>query len=185
MLLYFLFVLFLNWPMMSHSMWNVINVHTQAVSFIHCCFFMLHFFYDHLTTLHRLCHLSLNPEGCWGTTDDFTTSFLSTCLLPDVVFPSLLLSALSSSPFHCALQDVFLARPDERETCPYHCGLHLFTMVRRSLCGPTAWWILAWTSLLVTWSLYEMRSILRLHLNSMAHHKHTDRTTTTKIYLPI
>ena len=29
-----------------------------------------------------------------------------------------------------------LARRDERETCPYHYGLRLFTMVRKSLCGP-------------------------------------------------
>ena len=54
----------------------------------------------------------------WGTTNDFTTSFLhplpsgtfgelQACPLPDVVFPPLLLSALSSSPFHCALQNVF------------------------------------------------------------------------------
>ena len=33
-------------------------------------------------------------------------------------------------------------------------------MVRRSLCGPIAYWILAQTSALVTWSLYEMRSTL-------------------------
>ena len=55
---------------------------------------------------------------------------------------------------------IVLARPDERETCPYHCSLCLFTMVG-FLCGPIACWILAWTSSLVTWSLYEMRSILR------------------------
>ena len=41
-------------------------------------------------------------------------------------------------------------------------------MVRRSSCGPTACWILARTSSLVTWSLYEMRCILRQHLISMA-----------------
>ena len=45
-----------------------------------------------------------------------------------------------------------LARPDERETWPYHCSLRLFTMVRGSSCGPTACWILARTSLSVTWS---------------------------------
>ena len=44
----------------------------------------------------------------------------------------------------------------------------LFTMVRRSSCGPIACWILAQTSSLVTWSLYEMCGILRLHLISMA-----------------
>ena len=54
-----------------------------------------------------------------------------------------------------------LARPDERETRPYHCSLRFFTVVRRSSCGPIAYWILARTSSLVTWSLYEMRSILR------------------------
>ena len=42
------------------------------------------------------------------------------------------------------------------ETCPCHSSLHLITMVRRSLCGPIACWILAQTSSFVTWSLYEM-----------------------------
>ena len=65
---------------------------------------------------------------------------------PDVVFPPLLLSVLSSSPFHCALQMV-LARPDEWETWPYHCSVRLFTIVRRSSCGPIACWILVQTSL--------------------------------------
>ena len=44
-------------------------------------------------------------------------------------------------PFHCALQDGF-ARPGERETCPYHFSLRLFTMVRMSSCGPSTCWIL-------------------------------------------
>ena len=61
-----------------------------------------------------------------------------------------------------------LARPDERETWPYHCSLRLFTIVRRSSCGPIACWILARTSSLVTRSLYEMCSILRQHLISKA-----------------
>ena len=64
---------------------------------------------------------TLTAGVVWGTTDDFATGFLhlslfstaiwdlanSRCLFPDVVFPSLLLSALSSCPFHCALQDAF------------------------------------------------------------------------------
>ena len=72
-------------------------------------------------TYHHHHHLSRN-EGRWGTTDDFATSFLhffpvlhcplglgelQACPFPDVVFPPLPLSALSSSPFHCALQDGF------------------------------------------------------------------------------
>ena len=47
------------------------------------------------------------------------------------------------------------------ETWSCHCSLCLFTIVRRSSCGPIACWILAQTSSLVTWSLYEMCSILR------------------------
>ena len=64
-------------------------------------------------------HLSLNRESRWGSTDNFATSFFlfpcsplpsrtwrtQACSFPDVVFPPLPLSALSSSPFHCALQD--------------------------------------------------------------------------------
>ena len=74
---------------------------------------------------------------------------LQACPFPDVVFPPLLLllSALSSSPFWV--------------TCPYNCSLCLCTMVRRSSCGPIACRILARTSSLVTWSLYEVCSILR------------------------
>ena len=71
---------------------------------------------------------------------------------------------LPSFTVHCKM---VLTKPDERETCPYHCSLRLFTMVR-SLCGPIACWILTRTSSLVTWSLYEMRSILLWHLISMA-----------------
>ena len=72
---------------------------------------------------HHHYHLSLNREGRWGTTDDFKTSFLhfdcsplpsGTCRTPGLSIPRcclptspLPLSALSSSPFHCALQDGF------------------------------------------------------------------------------
>ena len=64
------------------------------------------------------------------------------------------------SPFTVPCKMV-LARPGERETWPYHCTLRLFTIARRSLCGPIACCILARTSSLVTWSLYEMCCILR------------------------
>ena len=66
-------------------------------------------------------HLLLTREGRWGTTDNFNTSFihlsvfqcplglgeLQACPFPDVVSPPLPLSALSSSPLYCALQDDF------------------------------------------------------------------------------
>ena len=112
-------------------------------------------------------HLSLNREGRWGTTDDFTTSLLHISLFSIVYWDlansrpvhSLMLSfhlpfCLPCLPPHFSVPfKMVLARPDERETCPYYCSLRLFTMVRRSLCGPIAYWILTRTSLLVTRSL--------------------------------
>ena len=120
-------------------------------------------------------HQSLNREGRWGSIDDFATSFLHFPL-----FSTALWDLPNSRPVHslvlsshlflcppCLLPPftvpckMVLARPDEREICAYHCGLRLCTMVRRSSCGPIACWILTRTSSLVTWSLYEMCSILR------------------------
>ena len=88
------------------------------------------------------------PFGTWwmpGLSMSFHLFFCLPHLLPPFTVP-------------CKM---VLARPDEQETWPYHCSLHLFTLVKRSLCGLIACWILAWTSLLVTWSLYEMCSILQ------------------------
>ena len=120
-------------------------------------------------------HLSLNCEGRWGTTADFTTSFLYSSVLstalwdltnsrPDhfLIFSSHLFFCPSCllPPFTVPCK-MILARSDKREPCPYYCRLRLFTMVRRSSCGPIACCILARTSSLVTWFLYEMRSILQ------------------------
>ena len=116
-------------------------------------------------------HLSPNRES-WGITDDFTTSFFHFSLFStaprDLVNSKPVHSLmLSSHLFLCPLcllppftVPCKLAIPDERETWPYHCSLRLFTLLRRSSCGPIACWILAPTSSLVTWSLYEMRSTL-------------------------
>ena len=120
-------------------------------------------------------HLSLNHEGCWGTTDDFTTSFLHLSQLYnapwDLPNSRPVHSLMSSSHLFLCLPcllppftvpcKMVLARPDEQGICPYYCRLHLFMMVRKSSCGPIASWILAWTSSLVTRSFYEMCSILR------------------------
>ena len=127
----------------------------------------LHYHYHH--------HLSLNREGRCGTTDDFTTSFLHFPLFSTAFWDlansrpvhSLMLSSHVFFRLPCLLSlcivpcKMVLARPDERETCPYHFSLRLFTMVRRYSCGPIACWILAQTPSLVTWSLYKMPSILR------------------------
>ena len=80
------------------------------------------FFQSNTVQNHHHHHQSLNRKGRWGTTDYSAISFLhfslfSTALwdLPNsrpvhfaaVVVPPLPLSALSSSPFHCAFQDGF------------------------------------------------------------------------------
>ena len=70
--------------------------------------------------------------------------FCPPCLLPPFTVP-------------CKM---VLTTPDERETCPHHCSLRLFMMVRWSSCGLIDCWILAQTSSLVSRSLYEMHSIL-------------------------
>ena len=120
-------------------------------------------------------HLSLNCKSRWGTADDFTTSFLhfslfSTALLELANSRPVYSLKLSSHIFICLpcplpLSTVpckmVLARSDKRETCPYHFSLRLFTMVRRFSCVPVASGILALTSSLITWYLYEMHSILR------------------------
>ena len=98
-------------------------------------------------------HLSLNRGGCWGTTDDFTTSFLHFSLLFTALW-----DLVNSRPIHplmlsshlfsvCLLLfftvpcKMVLARPDEQETFPYHFSLHLFTMVGRSSCGLNTSWL--------------------------------------------
>ena len=105
----------------------------------------------HFTQYNFQLHLSLDCEGRWSTTDDFTTSFL-------LFFLSLLCAApwdlVNSRPVHSLMlsSDIFfclpcllppftvpckmiLARPDERETCPRHCSLRFLTMVRSSSCS--------------------------------------------------
>ena len=91
-------------------------------------------------------HISLNREGRWVTTDDFTTSFLHFSL-----FSTALWDSANSRPVHSLMLSshlIFclpcflppftvpckrvLARPDEREIYPYHCSLRLFTIVRGS-----------------------------------------------------
>ena len=55
-----------------------------------------------------------------------------------------------------------LARPDERETSPYHFSLRLFTMVMRSSLWPDCPLDLCTNFIFVMWSLYEMGSALLL-----------------------
>ena len=131
-------------------------------------------FWSEIIIIHHH-YLSLNREGRLGTTDDFTTNFLHFSL-----FSTAFWDLVNSRPVHslmlfshlflslpCLLLPftvpckMVLTRPNEWETWPYYCSLHFFTIVRRNSCGPIACWILAWTSSLVTWSLYEMCSVFR------------------------
>ena len=137
----------------------VIHIHVIH-NYLHTIMF-IHVHYHH--------HLFLNCEARWGATDDFTTSFLHSSMFStapwDLANSRSVQSLMLSSHLFLGLPclhpftlpcKMVLARPDEREICPYHCSLRLFTMVRRSSCGPITCWILA-----RTWSFYEMRSILR------------------------
>ena len=47
-----------------------------------------------------------------------------------------------------------LARPDEWETWPYHCSLHLFMMARRSLCGPIACFLIG--NIVFVWDVWYL-----------------------------
>ena len=85
-------------------------------------------------------HLSLNREGHWGTTDDYTTSFLH--FFP--LFSTVLWDLANSRPVHSLTlsSHLFLCLPcllpPFTVPCkmvlarPYHCSLRLFTMVRSS-----------------------------------------------------
>ena len=88
----------------------------------------------------------------WGTTVDFTTSFLHFSRFSafcGMIFHSRPVHSLTLS-FHrflCLLLRLLpwtvpcrkvLASPDDRMTCPYHFSLRLFTEVRRSSCDPMA-----------------------------------------------
>ena len=136
-----------------------------------------HYYHHH----HPSIHPSLNREGRWSTTDDFTTSFLHLSL-----FSTALWDLSNSRPVHslisshlfprlpCLLQPftvpckMVLARLNERETWQYHCSVRLFTVVRRSPCGPIACWILALTSpmVMILFGVLLWGSII---------HKHTGR----------
>ena len=120
------------------ELWLATNTLTRTQTQGHSLFIIT---YNH--------HLSLDRGGRWGTTDDFATSFLHFSLFSTALWDlrnsgpvhSLLLSSHLFLCLPCLLPPftvpckMVLARPDERETCPYHCSLHLFAMVRRPSCG--------------------------------------------------
>ena len=152
----------------AHSSAQVSHLHPHFISQIQTSFPLV-------GVLHIL-HLSLNRESRFGTTDDFTTSFLHFCLFSSSFWDlanyrpvhsqmlsfHLFLYLPCLHTFHHTLQDNFgHTLMNGRQTCPHHCNLRIFTMVRRPSCGTIACWILARTSSFLAWSLYEMYSIMR------------------------
>ena len=115
---------------------------------------------------HLISSQSLNLGGRRGTRDDVATipfhPSLSSAALRESPNPipvhSLMLSShffclpLLLAPFTVPCRIVF-AMPKDLEMWPYHLSFRFFTMVRRSSCSPTAFWILLRTSSFVTWSL--------------------------------
>ena len=95
------------------------NTHSIKKKVHHMSIFFL--FLSFYVSSYNLSHLSLNREGRWVTTDDFAASFLHFSLFFTALWDLtnsgpvhslmlsfyLFLSALSSSSFHCALQDGF------------------------------------------------------------------------------
>ena len=60
------------------------------------------------------------------------------------------------------------AKPEDFETWPNHLSFRFLTRARSPSYSPMAAWVSLRASSLVTWSLYEMFSRLRLHLISKA-----------------
>ena len=124
-------------------------------------------------------YLSRSLADHWGTTVDFTTSFLYSSRFSafcSMIFHSRPVHSLMLSS-HCFLclplrlppwmvPMIVLASPDDCVTCPYHFSLRLFTEVRRSSYGLMPFPILAFTSSLVMWSQCEIPRSLWKHLIS-------------------
>ena len=108
-----------------------------------------HYHHNHHHHYHHHHHLFLNREGRLGTKNDFATSFphfplFSTAPWDLARSRPVHYVMLSSHLFLCQYSlltpftvpcKMVLAIPDERETCPYHCSLRLFTMAGRTSCG--------------------------------------------------
>ena len=125
--------------------------------------------YDKIATLYCLIIIiNINPltarvVGAPQVISQPVSSIFPCSPLPSGTFHFFLCLPCLRPPFTVPCKMV-LARPDERETWPYHCSVRLFPMVWGSSCGPAACWILARTCSSVTWPLCEMCSISRQHL---------------------
>ena len=127
-------------------------------------------------------YLSRSLDDRRGTTDDLATSALQPSR--SFVFLTVSLTSkhvhswmLSSHLFFCLPRfqppctgpcKIALGSPDDRETWSHHFSFLIFTVARRSSCGPVVCLILFRTSSLVTWYLYVIPRIFLKHLISVA-----------------
>ena len=146
------------------------------------------------------------PPGSLGHHKWFHSQFppfsLFSTALWDLANPRPVHSLILSSHLFCYLPclllpftvpcKMLLARPDELETCPYHCSLRLFTMVGSS-CGPVACWILTRTSrslymrcvvscgsTLFSWLVFFFGALLLLQSRQLCCHNLIDCASGTK-----
>ena len=102
--------------------------------------------------MYFLSYLSCSLADRWGTTVDFTTSFLHSSRFSafrSMIFHSRPVHSLMLSSHHFLCLPlrlppwtvpcrIVLASPDDHVTCPHHFSLCLFAEVRRSSYGPMA-----------------------------------------------
>ena len=101
------FVLFFNWKK-KKKRWDVLG-HLKSRRFLFNCFNAIIIIYHFTATVvghHRWFHYQFPPFFCFLDCP-LGLGELQACPFPDVVFPPLPLTTLSSYPFHCALQDGF------------------------------------------------------------------------------
>ena len=151
----------------SHTMVNLYGLHCKA--------YVLSIFEQFRCFQCSILFYSITLEGRRGTTDEFSTipfhldlfSAAPVELAKSIPVHSLILSShlffclpLFLFPFTVPCRIVF-AKPEDIETWPNHLSNRFLTSVRSSSYSPMAAWIFLRTSLLVTWSLYEMFNSLR------------------------
>ena len=114
-------------------------------------------------------NLVIQGDGHQGTTYEFATIPFQL-----VLFSAALVEQTNSIPVHSLILSshlflcppllfpftvfcrIVFAKPEDFEAWPNHLSFHFLTRFRSCSYSPMAAWIFLQTSLLVTWSLYEM-----------------------------
>ena len=132
------------------SLWNKVHLFIHSLSLSDCI--IIHLFVSFSVVVfrkfhHHHHHTSVNCKGHWGTTDDFATLPNSRPVHSLMLSSHLFLCLPCLLPSFTVPCKMVLARHDERETCPYHGSLRLFTIVRKSSwLGEAGGWVLCPTN---------------------------------------